>query len=55
MGARDAADPFGRMLVTVTFAEPSDDSESLVEVAERLLSGFPFDHKIVFPNGEARR
>ena len=53
MTARDG--PGGRMLVTVTFAEPSDDSESLVEVAERLLSGFPFDHKIVFPNGEARR
>jgi fatty-acyl-CoA synthase len=46
--------PGGRMLVTVTFAEPSDDSESQIEAADRLLSGFPFDHKIVFRD-EARR
>jgi fatty-acyl-CoA synthase len=45
----------GRIVVTVTLAETTHDNKDLTEVADRVLSGFPFDHEIVFRNGETRR
>jgi fatty-acyl-CoA synthase len=45
----------GRILVTVTLVETTDDNEDLTVVADRLLSGFPFDHQIVFRNEETGR
>jgi hypothetical protein len=45
----------GRIVVTVTLAETTHDNKDLTEVADRLLSGFPFSHEIVFRNEETRR
>jgi fatty-acyl-CoA synthase len=45
----------GRTLVTVTLAEATDDNEDQTVVADRLLSGFPFDHTFVFRDKEMRR
>jgi hypothetical protein len=36
--------------VTVTLAETTHDNKDLTEVADRLLSGLPFDHEIVLRN-----
>jgi fatty-acyl-CoA synthase len=47
--------PGGRIVVTVTLAETAHDNKDLTEVADRLLPGFPFDHKIVFRNEEEGR
>jgi fatty-acyl-CoA synthase len=47
--------PGGRIVVTVTLAETTRSDKNLTQVADRLLSGFPFDHEIVFRNGETRR
>jgi fatty-acyl-CoA synthase len=46
--------PSGRLVVTVTLAEETDNSEELKSLADRLLSGFNFDHEVVFRNDEAR-
>jgi fatty-acyl-CoA synthase len=45
----------GQVVVTVSLAKATESDEGLTEVADRLLSGFPFDHKIVFRNEEAGR
>ncbi len=45
----------GRMVVTITLAEATRDNEDLTAVADRILSGFPFDHQIVFRNEETSR
>ena len=47
--------PGGRIVVTITLAETTNDNKDLTEVADRLLSGFPFDHEIVFRNEETHR
>jgi hypothetical protein len=41
--------------VTVTLAETTHDNKDLTEVADRLLSGSPFDHEIVFRSEETLR
>jgi fatty-acyl-CoA synthase len=46
--------PGGRLVVIVTLAEETDNSEELNAAADRLLSGFNFDHKVVFRNDKAR-
>jgi fatty-acyl-CoA synthase len=48
-------EPSGQVVVTVSLAKATESDEGLTEVADRLLSGFPFDHKIVFRNEEAGR
>jgi fatty-acyl-CoA synthase len=48
-------EPGGRMVVTVTVAEGTESSEYLAAVADHLLSGFQFDHRIVFRQEEAPR
>ena len=40
----------GRIVVTITLPEATDDNQSLTVLADRSLSGFPFDHEIVFRN-----
>jgi fatty-acyl-CoA synthase len=47
--------PGGRIVVTVTVAEGTESSEYLAAVADGLLSGFQFDHRIVFRKEEAPR
>jgi hypothetical protein len=48
-------EPSGQVVVTVSLAKATESDEGLTEAAERLLSGFPFDHKIVFRNEEEGR
>ena len=45
----------GRIIVTVSLAKAIEAIEGVSEVVDRLLSGFPFDHRIVFRNEEAHR
>jgi fatty-acyl-CoA synthase len=45
-------EPGGRMVVTVTVADRAEGKEV---AADRLLSGFQFDHRLVFRKGEAPR
>jgi fatty-acyl-CoA synthase len=47
--------PGGRMVVTVTVADGAASSEDLGAAADRLLSGFQFDHRILFRKEEAPR
>jgi fatty-acyl-CoA synthase len=47
--------PGGSMVVTVTLGDGGEGSEGLAETADRLLSGFQFDRRIVFRKGEAPR
>jgi hypothetical protein len=48
--------PNGRIVVTVTLPEQNGrGQENLAEAGARLLSGFPFDHKIVVRDPESRR
>jgi fatty-acyl-CoA synthase len=53
--------PGGRIVVTVTLAAPDQNedlanedlaNEDLANIAAGVLSGFPFDHKLVFRNNE---
>jgi fatty-acyl-CoA synthase len=48
-------EPSGRVVVTVSLAKATESSEDLIAVGDRLLSGFPFDHKIEFRDEEAGR
>jgi hypothetical protein len=41
------------MIMTVTVINGAESSEDLGETADRLLSGFPFDHRIVFRKEDA--
>jgi hypothetical protein len=43
------------MVVTVTVADGAASSEDLGAAADRLLSGFQFDHRILFRKEEAPR
>jgi hypothetical protein len=43
------------MVVTITLADGAESSEDLAVAAGRLLSGFPFDHRIVFRKDGASR
>jgi fatty-acyl-CoA synthase len=45
----------GRMVVTLTVADGAESSEDLAQAADRLLSRFPFGHRIVFRKEEAPR
>jgi fatty-acyl-CoA synthase len=47
--------PGGRMVVTVTVADGVASSDDLAAAADHLLSGFQFDHRIVFRKEEAPR
>jgi fatty-acyl-CoA synthase len=47
--------PGGRMVVTITLADGAESSEDLAVAADRLLSGFQFDHRIIFREEEASR
>jgi fatty-acyl-CoA synthase len=47
--------PGGRMVVTVTVTDGAESSEDLAQAADRLLSGFSFDHRIVFRKDGASR
>jgi fatty-acyl-CoA synthase len=47
--------PGGRIVVTITLADGDESNEDLVAVADRLLSGFSFDHRFVFRKEEAPR
>ena len=47
--------PGGRMVVTVTLADGAESDEDLAAAADRLLSGFPFGHRIAFRKEEAPR
>jgi fatty-acyl-CoA synthase len=47
--------PGGRMVVTVTVADGVASSDDLAGAADHLLSGFQFDHRIVFRKEEAPR
>ena len=40
--------PGGRMVVTITLADGGESNEDLAVAADRLLSGFSFDHRFVF-------
>ena len=48
-------EPSGQVVVTVSLAKATESDEGLTDAADRLLSGFPFDHKIVFRNVEEGR
>jgi fatty-acyl-CoA synthase len=48
-------EPSGQVVVTVSLAKATESDEGLTEATERFLSGFPFDHKIVFRNEEEGR
>jgi fatty-acyl-CoA synthase len=47
--------PGGRMVVTVTLADEAESSEDLAAAADRLLSGFQFDHRILLRKEQASR
>ena len=47
--------PGGRMVVTITLADGGESNEDLAAAADRLLSGFSFDHGFVFRTEEAPR
>ncbi|MCL2429600.1 MAG: AMP-binding protein [Alphaproteobacteria bacterium] len=47
--------PSGRVVVTVSLSQASGVGPGLTEAAARLLSGFPFDHEIVFRHEATRR
>jgi hypothetical protein len=47
--------PRGRMVVTITLADGGGSNEDLAAAADRLLSGFSFDHRFVFRTEEAPR
>jgi len=44
-----------RMVVTITLADGGGSNEDLAAAADRLLSGFSFDHRFVFRTEEAPR
>jgi hypothetical protein len=44
-----------RMVVTITLADGGESKEDLAAAADRLLSGFSFDHRFVFRKEEATR
>jgi hypothetical protein len=43
----------GRMVVTITLGDAGESNEDLAAAADRLLSGFSFDHRFVFRTEEA--
>jgi fatty-acyl-CoA synthase len=47
--------PGGRMVVTITLGNGRESSEDLAAAADRLLSGFSFDHRFVFRTEDAPR